>query len=61
MLLHVELEAVETVTVLVVKIEITVANIGARPVVESVGKRPGQDGYQVRAHAKAAMLRGSRK
>ena len=46
-LLHVEHEAVKPVTVLVVKIEIPVANIDARPVVESVREGAGQDGHQV--------------
>ena len=46
-LLHVELKAIKPVTVLVVKIEIPVANIDARPVVESVREGAGQDGHQV--------------
>ena len=57
MLFHVELEAVETVAVFVIKVEIPVTNIDAGPIVEPIGKRAGEDGYQVRPHAKAADLR----
>ena len=57
MLFHVELEAVESVAVFIIKVEVPVTNIDARPIVESIGKRAGENGDQVRPHAKAADLR----
>ena len=57
MLFHIELEAVETVAVFVIKVEIPVTNIDAGPMVEPIGKRAGEDGYQISPHAKAADLR----
>ena len=57
MLFHVELEAVESVAVFVIKVEIPVTDVEAGPTVEPLGKRAGEDGHQVRPHAKAADLR----
>lgn len=60
MFFHIELEAVESVAVFIIKVEITVTNIDAGPVVEPIGKRAGEDGHQIRSHAEAAKLRRSR-
>ena len=53
---HIKLEAVESVAVFIIKVEITVTNIDAGPVVEPIGKRASEDGHQISAHAKAAKL-----
>ena len=57
MLFHVELEALKSVAVLVIKVEVPVTDIDARPIVEPIGKRAGEDGDQISPHAKAADLR----
>ena len=56
MLSHIKLEAVESVTIFIIKVEISVTNIDTGPIVEPIGKRAGEDGDQISPHAKAAKL-----
>ena len=47
MLFHIEFEAVSPVAILIIKVQIAVANIHAGPMVEPVRERSREDGHQI--------------
>ena len=59
MLFHVEFKAVGPVAIFIVKVQVSVANINAGPMIKTVRERSREDGHQIRADAEAANLGGS--
>ena len=47
MLFHIEFEAVSSVTIFIVKVEVSVANINAGPMIKTVRERSRKDGDQI--------------
>ena len=56
MLSHIELEAVESVAILVIEVEIPVPNIDAGPIVKAIRNGSSEDRDEIGSDAEAAEL-----